>query len=130
MCVCKTSSCSFSSYDVHAGVCVIQVTNPSLPSFFHCRLTEKPTKVGPYLVPAGVNLLPSLFVIHNYTGNWGPDALEFKPERWQEPSVGVDPISKASCFLPFSAGPKKCIGLALGQVVVRSAVALMLSTFT
>jgi len=95
----------------------------------HCRLTEKATRIGPYLVPAGVNVFPSLFVLNNYSGNWGPDAREFKPERWQDPNAGIDPITSAPRFLPFSAGPKKCIGMALGQVAVRSAVALMLSTF-
>jgi cytochrome P450 len=69
-------------------------------------------------------------VLSNYSANWGPDARQFKPERWEDPKAGIDPVSGAPCFLPFSAGPKNCIGLALGQVVVRSAVALMLSTFT
>lgn len=95
-----------------------------------CRLTEKPTKIGNYLVPAGVTIFPSLFVINNYSGSWGEDAREFKPERWAAPNAAVDPVSGAPRFLPFSSGPKNCIGLALGQVVVRSAVAMLLSTFT
>ncbi|KAF6257533.1 cytochrome P450 [Scenedesmus sp. NREL 46B-D3] len=94
------------------------------------RLTERPTKVGPYLVPAGVTVFPSLFVVNNYSGSWGSDAREFKPQRWQDPNAAIDPASGAPRFLPFSSGPKNCIGLALGQVVVRSAVAMLLSTFT
>jgi cytokinin trans-hydroxylase len=85
--------------------------------------------VGPYLVPAGVTVFPSLFVVNNYSGSWGPDAREFKPQRWQDPNAAIDQATGAPRFLPFSSGPKNCIGLALGQVVVRSAVAMLLSTF-
>lgn len=94
-----------------------------------CRLTEKPTRIGQYNVPAGVLVWPSLFVINNYSGSWGDDARDFKPERWEAPDAAVDPASGAPRFLPFSSGPKNCIGLALGQVVVRSAVGLLLSTY-
>jgi cytokinin trans-hydroxylase len=100
--------------------------------FFHHdahRLTEKPTQLGPYLVPPGVTVFPCLYVVNTYSGHWGPDALDFKPQRWQDPSAGIDPVSGAPRFLPFSSGPKNCIGGPLGQVVVRSAVALLLSTF-
>jgi hypothetical protein len=103
-------------------------THASLAASCVCVLT-KPTRVGPYVVPAGVNLFPSLFVLNNYSVNWGPDAREFKPERWEDPKIGINPATGAPCFPPFSSGPKNCIGMALEQVVVRSAVALMLSTF-
>eukprot|EP00879_Flechtneria_rotunda_P010069 GHRR01010527.1.p1 GENE.GHRR01010527.1~~GHRR01010527.1.p1 ORF type:complete len:556 (+),score=158.24 GHRR01010527.1:303-1970(+) len=94
------------------------------------RQTEKPTMVGPYRVPAGVVVFPSLFVVNNYSGSWGADAREFKPERWQAADAAIDSVTGAPRFLPFSAGPKNCIGLALGQVAVRTAVALLLSNFS
>jgi hypothetical protein len=34
------------------------------------RLTEKPTKVGPYMLPKGVIVFPCLYVINNWSGNW------------------------------------------------------------
>eukprot|EP00775_Hariotina_reticulata_P005921 gene5921-6161_t len=93
------------------------------------RLTEKPTRVGPYRLPAGVTIFPSLFAINNWSRTWGEDAREFKPERWEAPNAALDEQTGAPRFLPFSSGPKNCIGLALGQVAVRSAVALLMSTF-
>jgi len=93
------------------------------------RLTERPTQLGPYLIPAGVTVFPCLFVLNNYNRSWGDDAREFKPERWESPEAAVDPVTGAARFLPFSAGPKICIGMALGQVAVRTGVALLLSTF-
>ena len=94
-----------------------------------CRLTERPTQLGPYFVPAGVIVFPCLFVLNNYNASWGHDAREFKPERWEDPGAAVDPVTGAARFLPFSAGPKVCIGMVLGQVAVRTGVALLLSTF-
>lgn len=97
------------------------------------RLTEKPTKVGPYMIPKGVMVFPCLYVINNWSGNWD-DARKFKPERWLvspgQPDPALDPASGAPRFLPFSSGPKACIGGALGLVAVRAAAAALLSTYS
>ncbi|GLC46900.1 hypothetical protein PLESTB_001281900 [Pleodorina starrii] len=45
------------------------------------RCTTRPTRIGPYLVPAGTPIATPLFAIHNTIHNW-TDPLEFRPERW------------------------------------------------
>jgi len=40
------------------------------------------TRVGPYLLPPGVVVWPMIYALHTSTGNWGDDALVFRPERW------------------------------------------------
>ncbi|KAI8469292.1 MAG: cytochrome P450 [Monoraphidium minutum] len=96
------------------------------------RLTERPTRVGPYMVPAGVMVFPCLHVINNWSGNW-EDPRKFTPDRWLvppgSPDPALDPASGAPRFLPFSSGPKACIGGALGLVAVRTAAAALLSTY-
>ncbi|KAG2443022.1 hypothetical protein HYH02_009438 [Chlamydomonas schloesseri] len=45
------------------------------------RITQRPTRVGKYLVPAGTPIGTALFAIHNTRHNWSePEA--FRPERW------------------------------------------------
>lgn len=44
-----------------------------------------------------------IHALHHREDIWGQDVEDFKPERWRERSFGWD-------FLPFSAGPRKCIG--------------------
>ncbi len=44
-------------------------------------MTSKPTRVGPYLLPAGVVVGTPLFALHNTKHNW-ERPLEFLPERW------------------------------------------------
>lgn len=45
----------------------------------------------------------SVHVLHRRKDIWGPDADEFKPERWFGRKVGWE-------FLPFNGGPRICIG--------------------
>ncbi len=49
-------------------------TQPNATSPRPQRLTERPTQVGPYLIPKGVIVFPCLHVINNWSGNWGGDA--------------------------------------------------------
>lgn len=46
-----------------------------------CRMTERPTRIGPYMVPAGVPVATPLYAIHNTKHNW-EEPSAFKPERW------------------------------------------------
>ena len=45
----------------------------------------------------------SVHALHRRKDIWGPDADEFKPERWVGRKVGWD-------FLPFNGGPRICLG--------------------
>lgn len=104
------------------------------------RVTIKPTKVGPYLVPAGVVVGTPLMVCHNTKWNWEkPD--EFLPDRWMDVPVetyvydstqGAKPVTKGArgvTFMPFSEGPRNCVGQSLAKIEVMAVLARMLSTF-
>ncbi|KAI7368735.1 cytochrome P450 [Hortaea werneckii] len=59
----------------------------------------------------------SVYLMHRREDLWGPDALEFKPERWEQKYPNWQ-------FLPFSGGPRICIGqqfalTEVGFVIVR-----------
>jgi cytochrome P450 len=41
--------------------------------------------------------------MHRRTDIYGPDALEFKPERWETLRPGW-------AYLPFNGGPRICVG--------------------
>ena len=62
-------------------------------------------------------LMVALTLMHVNPVHWGPDAAEFKPDRW----IGRRPGWE---FLPFNGGPRICLGqqFALteaGYVIVR-----------
>ncbi|KAF2172859.1 hypothetical protein M409DRAFT_16813 [Zasmidium cellare ATCC 36951] len=77
-----------------------------------------PTQTSPIALPANRTVTFSVYLLHRRTDLWGPDALDFRPERWGEGKI------PAWQFLPFSGGPRICLGqqFALteaGYVLVR-----------
>jgi benzoate 4-monooxygenase len=55
--------------------------------------------------PQGVVLSVPAYTIHHSTSIWGPDADEFKPERWEKVTE-----QQKNAFIPFSYGPRACVG--------------------
>ncbi|KAI9758853.1 MAG: hypothetical protein M1835_000509 [Candelina submexicana] len=64
-------------------------------------------------------------LIHKDEKYWGPDAKEFKPERWLEPTFDVPPTA----YRPFERGPRNCIGQELALLEFRVVLALTARRF-
>ncbi|KAG2143714.1 cytochrome P450 [Suillus clintonianus] len=64
----------------------------------------------PLFIPQGTMLSYSVFLMHRRTDLWGPDALEFDPDRWLDERVKKYLIPNPYIFLPFNAGPRICLG--------------------
>lgn len=76
-----------------------------------------PDGTAPVYVRKGQQVDYSVYVMHRRKDLWGPDADEFRPERWDGRRSGWE-------YLPFNGGPRICIGqqFALtegGYVIVR-----------
>ncbi len=60
------------------------------------------------VVPAGSFIDCGFAATHREPTTYGPDACTFRPERWEDPELEQ---RVGSCgFIPFSAGPRNCIG--------------------
>jgi len=87
---------------------------PSVP--FNGRTTRVPvvfpgTNGKPaYYIPAGVKCLYSVFLMHRREDLWGPDALEFDPDRFLDERLHKYLTPNPFIFLPFNAGPRICLG--------------------
>lgn len=46
------------------------------------RVSPDPTTVSGHVVPGSTPLVVSFYAMNRIQENWGPDAAEFKPERW------------------------------------------------
>ncbi len=84
-------------------------------------------KLGDLDIPKGLNLyFPRLAIHHDYE-LWGADVHEFKPERF------VDGIAKASknpfAFMPFSFGPRFCVGQGFALEEAKLVLVLVLQRF-
>jgi cytochrome P450 len=101
------------------------------------RATERPVRVGPYMVPAGTIVATPLFAIHNTIHNWDAPH-EFRPERWDDVPVETyvynskgeaEGGKRGITFMPFSEGPRNCVGQSLAKMEVMTLLAKLLASF-
>ncbi|EPS61578.1 hypothetical protein M569_13218, partial [Genlisea aurea] len=94
---------------------------PSLSSIG--RRVKEQVKVGEVTLPAGVNVTLPIIFLHHDAEIWGADALEFNPERFGARIGG-------GAYIPFSWGPRVCIGQAFAMVEAKIAVSMILQSFS
>jgi len=72
------------------------------------RRVPKDTVIGDYRIPANTVIhINHYSMLHDPT-IWGSDAETFRPERW---SPGVLTKEQRSSWMPFSYGPRVCLGM-------------------
>ncbi|KAF7969358.1 hypothetical protein HWV62_27476 [Athelia sp. TMB] len=64
----------------------------------------------PFYIPAKTSVFYSAMLTHRRTDLWGPDALEFDPDRFLDYRVRKYITPKPYIFVPFNAGPRICLG--------------------
>ncbi|KAK0202806.1 cytochrome P450 [Desarmillaria ectypa] len=65
---------------------------------------------APYYVPKDTRVIYSVFLMHRRTDLWGPDALEFDPDRFLDNRLHKYLTPNPFIFVPFNAGPRICLG--------------------
>ncbi|CAM1500460.1 Fc.00g096220.m01.CDS01 [Cosmosporella sp. VM-42] len=68
---------------------------------------------GHFFPPGSVLSVPT-YTIHHSNEIWGPNADEFQPERWENPT----PRQK-NAFIPFSHGPRACVGRNVAEMEMK-----------
>lgn len=64
----------------------------------------------PFFVPKDSIVFYHVFAMHRRKDLWGPDALEFDPERFIDERLQKYFVPNPFIFLPFNAGPRICLG--------------------
>ncbi|NWR68882.1 CP4V2 protein, partial [Centropus unirufus] len=96
---------------------------PSVPLF--ARTLREDCNIRGYQVPKGTNVLIITYALHRDPEIF-PDPEEFRPERFlPENSKGRHPYA----YVPFSAGPRNCIGQRFAQMEEKTLLALILRRF-
>jgi cytochrome P450 len=89
------------------------------------RTAVEDVRLGPYLVRRGEEVVLPLYVLQRSPKLFPrPDA--FEPERWSD-EAGT--VCHRYAHLPFSAGPRVCIGQAMATAEMRSVVTDVLRSF-
>ncbi|XP_032789185.2 cytochrome P450 4C1 [Daphnia magna] len=96
---------------------------PSVPGFE--RTVVEDIQLGEYLVPAGCTLGFLVFAAHR-NPKFFPDPLVFNPERFfPDEAIGRHPYA----YVPFSAGPRNCIGQRFALLESKTVLSTLLRRF-
>ncbi|GAB6024684.1 hypothetical protein CHUAL_009818 [Chamberlinius hualienensis] len=96
---------------------------PPVPMYF--RETIEDIKISGYDIPVGSTLILFLNSIHNDEEHY-KEPRTFNPERFlSENDSGRHPFS----FVPFSAGPRNCIGQRFAMMELKTLIAHVLHRF-
>ncbi|TFK38830.1 cytochrome P450 [Crucibulum laeve] len=92
--------------------------------------------VSTITVPAGTTLFVSIAGANRLESIWGPDAKEWKPERWLSEKSARQGVTNTrlpgiySGMMSFLGGGRSCIGYKFAQVEMKIILATLLSRFT
>jgi len=73
-----------------------------------------------YIITDVVALLCKIRVINSWKTIWGPDAEEFRPERWANLPKSWHPQYS---FMSFIVGPHACIGKMMAIIEMKTVLA-------
>lgn len=91
------------------------------PGWLYTRRALEDDQLGPYMLPAGSDVFICSYLLHRHPEYWEqPDV--FDPERF----LG-NPDLERYAYLPFSAGPRHCIGETFANVEMLVHLAMIAS---
>jgi cytochrome P450 len=95
------------------------------PVWWLPRMAAEDDEIDGHAIPKGTIVAPVMYTVHRHPDFW-PDADRFDPERFSpERSVGRHPLA----WVPFGAGPRKCIGQELSLMESTFALAMITQRF-
>ncbi|XP_061375493.1 cytochrome P450 714A1-like, partial [Gastrolobium bilobum] len=98
------------------------------PAVIASREALAEMKVGELVLPKGINMWFLIPALHRDPDNWGPDANEFKPERFEG---GVSAACKyPQAYIPFGFGSRICLGQNFAMMEIKVVLCLLLSNFS
>lgn len=102
------------------------------PAVYTERKTKKGAKLGNIRLPDNINVLVPILAVHHDPTIWGEDAKEFNPERFSEGVATATKNNNPSAFMPFSLGPRTCVGLnfAINEAKITLSMILQRYAFT
>ncbi|XP_049431029.1 cytochrome P450 2F2-like isoform X3 [Epinephelus fuscoguttatus] len=102
---------------------VQRVANTVPLSVFHC--TTKDTELMGYSIPKGTLIIPNLTSVLREEGQWKYPS-EFNPENFLNDQ---GEFVKPEAFMPFSAGPRMCLGEGLARMELFLILVTLLRKF-
>ena len=90
------------------------------------RQAIAPFKLGGIDIPAGRSVQVPIFAIHRHERLWEDPAV-FNPDRF---APEANRLRKRHTYMPFSTGPRVCIGASFAMMELTVLMSILLSSFT
>eukprot|EP01101_Sappina_pedata_P006659 TRINITY_DN3375_c0_g1_i2.p1 TRINITY_DN3375_c0_g1~~TRINITY_DN3375_c0_g1_i2.p1 ORF type:complete len:383 (+),score=157.87 TRINITY_DN3375_c0_g1_i2:619-1767(+) len=98
---------------------------PTVPQL--ARKTKRDVMLDSYLIPQGTVVLTSPYFLHHNQSSW-ENLEEFNPERFND--RGSKNEGSSSSFIPFSTGPRSCIGKNFALLEMKLVLATIFKKYT
>jgi len=95
------------------------------PVWLFSRKCLKDDRLGEYFVPAGTDIFIAPYFLHRSSEHW-PDPDIFNPDRFAGEVLNQ---RHKQAFIPFSAGPRRCIGDFFATVEMQIHMGMMAREF-
>ncbi|MBF6328274.1 cytochrome P450 [Nocardia transvalensis] len=95
------------------------------PGWQTMRRAVEEDVIGDYRIPKGTNIYLNLFTFHRHPEFW-PDPYRFDPERFTPEEIAKRP---RNVYLPFSSGPRHCIGKHFALAELHIITTMLAQTF-
>ncbi|XP_039304259.1 cytochrome P450 4C1 isoform X4 [Solenopsis invicta] len=93
--------------------------------YFIMRVTSEETQLKSYLIPAGTTMHLHIYGVHRDPNFW-PNPEKFDPDRFLPENIrNRHPYS----YIPFSAGPRNCIGQRFALLELKAIIAPLVHNF-
>ncbi|EJY57330.1 AAEL017215-PA [Aedes aegypti] len=92
---------------IYTEMCIKETLRLTGPAPNIARETLADVELDGLIVPKGTTIILSLYALHRRQDVWGPQADRFDPDNFDEDKCRTRP---AGVFIPFSTGPRDCIG--------------------
>ncbi|XP_024891922.1 cytochrome P450 4g1-like, partial [Temnothorax curvispinosus] len=88
------------------------------------RQVTEDLKIGEVTLPKGTNIVIPIFKMHRNKKYW-PNPLKFDPDRFLPERTK----SQSYYYIPFSDGPRNCIGMKYAMMSMKVILATLVRTF-
>ena len=107
-------------------MCIKESLRLHPPVFIITRQSSKQVNIRNDIIPKGTVMNINIYNTHHNPKVWGDDHMTYDPDRFLPDNMAkMDPYA----FIPFSAGPRNCIGQTFAMNEIKTAVALILNKF-
>jgi cytochrome P450 len=92
------------------------------PAWTLGRQNRREVRLGGYTLPPRCTILIPQWTLHRDARFW-PEPLRFNPDRWR------NPVHPRFAYIPFSTGPRNCIGESFAWLEMLMALSLLIRAY-